>query len=172
MVCRYSLLAGEDVSIWHTLSRESQEKRLQEATSIVYQLLGIFDFVPTVNVVDLIDNDQNIKGQCQFRGKIVLYQYKGAQEFDSIVETICHESFHSFQFLAIYSPYNRWFWNELGITAGRIEQWRLNDKNYFTTSNGDKYEHYRYQIFESDAFAFQKDCLEASGKVLNLIDFE
>ncbi len=172
LVCRYSLLAGEDVSIWPTLSRESQEKRLQEATSIVYQLLGIFDFVPTVNVVDLIDNNQNIKGQCQFRGKIVLYQYKGAQEFDSIVETICHESFHSFQFLAIYSPYNRWFWNELGITAGRIEQWRLNDKNYFTTSNGDKYEHYRYQIFESDAFAFQKDCLEASGKVLNLIDFE
>lgn len=172
LVTRYCLLAGDDVSIWPTLNKETQQSRLQEATSIVYQLLGIFEFVPVVNIVELIDNDPCILGQCQFAGKVILYQHKGAQNIDSVVETVCHESFHAFQFLAINSPYNRWFWNELGISLGRIEQWRLNNSSYFSTSKGDKYEHYRYQIFESDAFAFQQDCIESSGKVINLVDFE
>lgn len=172
LVCRYCLLCGDDVSNWTNLDRETQRKRLEEATKIVFKLLGVFHIVPEVDILDLIDNNPNIAGLCIDKGKRIEYKYKSAQNFDFVIETICHESFHAFQYVAMDSPYNRWFWTELGIMPGRIEQWRINKQSYFKIGKGDAFNQYRCQIFESDAFAFEKDCAETSGKVLHLIDFE
>ena len=73
--------------------------------------------------------------------------------------------------MAYSVPYCRWFWTELGVTPGRVEEWRLNNKVYFGDIVKD-FDRYRYQIIEADANAFEVDCRDSSGKVWNMIDFE
>jgi len=170
LITRYCLLCGEDIGIWTTLDRESQKERIDEATKLVFQVLGIFDIVPIVEVLDKLSNP-GAGGLCCDGGKKIQYKYSSVQNFEWLITCICHESFHAFQHMAYSVPYCRWFWTELGVTPGRVEEWRLNNKVYFGDIVKD-FDRYRYQIIEADANAFEVDCRDSSGKVWNMIDFE
>ena len=170
LLTRYCLLCGDDKSVWATLSRETQQNRVDEATKLVFQALGIYNIVPTVEILDEMPSKDTC-GLCCDGGKRILYQHAYIQNYEGLVSTICHESFHAFQHMAEGMSYCRWFWTDLGVTAGRVEEWRLNHKKYFGNSDKD-YNKYRYQIIEADANAFEKDCNDSAGRVWNQVDFE
>ena len=170
LVPRYGLLCGDDKSIWKKLDRDLQEERIRETTRLVFQVLGIYDFVPEVYLLDKVCLE-GAGGVCCDGGKRIEFLYSASQNYDWLITCICHESFHAFQHMAMNIPYCRWFWTELGIMPGRIEQWRLNRTAYSNNIKND-YERYRYQVFECEAYAFEIDCRDSSGKVWNMIDFE
>lgn len=172
LITRYCLLCGDDRNVWTTLDREIQQNRVEEATRLVFQVLGIYNIVPKVEILDELSLD-GAGGLCCDGGKLIQFQYKSAQSYEWLIECICHESFHAFQHMAEFTTYCRWFWTELGVTPGRVEEWRLNHKPgvYFNQLAKD-FHRYRHQIIEADANAFEKDCAQSGERVWNQIDFE
>lgn len=175
LICRYCLSHGEDVSIWQSLEKEELEKRLTLATRLVTHILGV-PLDPIVTVHDLIDNNENIGGQCVGGGKEIKYKKSCLQNFSYVMEVICHECFHSFQHTAGETSFKAWYWRELGVTRGRIENWTENSKHYSDLPKGARtsaaYKHYLYQVLECDARAFASDCLFAAEGALQKIDWE
>lgn len=168
----YCLLHFDDIQLsWDQISKEEMEERLTLAVRCVYALYGI-DIEPTVEIVTRIKDNDSIKGICIDGGKKILFKKKACEDYDEIVQTVAHETFHSLQYKAITSPYSDWYFNEFGITKHRIEQWRINNSCYYLSMNQYDYKYYRHQIYEADAFAFMKDCLQSYNPYRTEIDFE
>lgn len=169
MIVRYCTLYGEDKSVWAGLDCEEKSKRLTEATKLVMSILETGKD-PIVEVVEQFEGEHKLAGGlCSQGGKLIQYKRSCVDDYDWTIDTICHECFHGFQNTAIYGAWHNWYWKELGVTQGRIEEWRVNQENYFNISRGMVY---TVQVFECEARAFAKDCLRESNKVWHLIDFE
>lgn len=169
MISTYCLLCGADGAAWAGFSPEVKSERLTEATKLVMRALGM-STVPQVEVLDDIEV-KGAGGLCYDGGKRIVYKNSCISDFDWTAKAVCHESFHAFQRFAITEGWQDWYETELHVTAGRIDQWNYNFGKY-RPINKDK-DGYMIQIVESDARAFENDCLgkDASmGQILTLID--
>lgn len=178
LIVEYCLLGRDDVSFWPNLSNEEQSIRATNATRFVFQVLGIFDIVPQVEVLDELSNS-HAGGLCCDGGKRIQYKKEYINNYDWFFGCILHESFHAFQAFSHSNrtPYCEWFFTELGVTRGRIEQWKLNNAKYINLETNDrnsqKFNAYKYQIMEGDANAFAQDCKQAiNNGLIATIDFE
>ena len=171
MISTYCLLAGASADEWKGLPIEVKSQRLSEATKLVLRALDV-DVIPVVEVKE----DLGVKGAgglCHDGGKKILYKESSVSNFDWVAKCVCHECFHAFQHKALESSWQEWYATELHVTPGRVEQWRYNNSRYRSIEKG--YEVYMIQIFESDARAFEEDCLGKDvnrGQILNLINLD
>ncbi|MGN1373294.1 MAG: hypothetical protein ACI4VK_04530 [Candidatus Coproplasma sp.] len=171
MISTYCLLAGASADEWKDFSLEIKSERLTEATKLVLRALGV-DISPVVEVRKEL-SPKGAGGLCCDGGKMILYKESCVNNFEWTVSTVCHESFHAFQHMALESGWQEWYGTELHVTPGRIEQWRYNNSRYHSIAKD--FETYMIQIFESDARAFEEDCLGKDvnrGQILNLIDLD
>ena len=176
-VAAYCLLAGADSSIWKTLDADAQSERLTLATRLVMRLLDV-DIEPEVKVVPT--NEWTLKGAggvCCDGGKRIEYKQDCITDYDWMVGTVVHECFHAFQHKA-QREWKRWYFDELGITKGRVNEWSFNfgydaqaKKNRYCTIEKNKTA-YMTQIVESDARAFEIDCANARAQIFSTIDFD
>ncbi len=166
---QYVLLAGDDEIYFKELSKEDKESRIKLATELVYVIFG-FDYLPEV----IFEKDDLWAGLNVNRGQIIKYSTKYYNDFESIMNTICHECRHTFQHFA-YSTYNENFSKVYGISKNMISEWRENLTHYSSLSSldrDDKYYAYRYQVVEADANAFAQDCIDGAARSYNTINFE
>jgi hypothetical protein len=77
------------------------------------------------------------------------------QGYDFVLHVICHECFHAFQHTATNAPYAEWYYDDLGVTRGRVAQWSKNFSCYVGDVNSIAY---KVEIVECDANAFADDC--------------
>lgn len=177
-VASYCLSGGEDSSIWKTLSPEIKSERLTFATKLVMRLLDV-DIDPEVQVIPEEEwTSKAAGGMCIDGGKKIIYRESSVLNYDWTVGAVCHECFHSFQHKAEDEGWRSWHWDELGVTKGRVAQWKNNhygdpvhkSGKYFDISKNK--DAYMVQIIESDARAFESDCVEAYEKIFSKIDFE
>ena len=167
LLARYGLLCGDDVSKWPEISEEIQRERIENTTHLIFKVLSV-DLKPRIEIHNDLGGD--IIGQCCDGGKIVKYARKIVNDYDQLIDTILHESFHAFQHAALNTiPYGKWFFKDLGIMPNRVQEWKINHLVYCGDTQKD---FYRHQIYEADAYAFSKDCIISSGLVWNDIDFE
>ena len=171
MISTYCLLCGASASDWAGFSPELKSERLSEASKLVMRALGM-DIVPKVEVLENL-SAKGAGGTCYDGGKRIVYKNSCVKDFDWTSKAVCHECFHAFQHTAIAEGWQDWYETELHVTPGRIDQWSYNFGKY---RNIDKdHDGYMIQIVESDARAFENDCLgrnESMGQILNLIDLD
>lgn len=169
MISTYCLLCGAAASDWSGFPPELKSERLTEASKLVMRALGM-STVPKVEVSDRLDL-KAAGGICYDGGKRIVYKDSCVSDFDWTAKAVCHECFHAFQHYAISEGWQDWYETELHVTAGRIDQWNYNFGKYRNIDR-DK-DGYMIQIVESDARAFENDCLGKNagmGQILNLID--
>ena len=171
MLVKYCLLHGDDESIWETLEIEDYVERLNLATTQLYKLFEL-DFIPVIEVKEELINAE-AGGVCCDGGKLVQYKLSSIKSFEFAYDVVLHETYHSFQRYAEATPYKEWFFTELGVTKGRIEQWRLNEQCYFDLKKGKQsFNAYRVQTIESEAYAFSVDAMGQAGECWHLLDLE
>ena len=93
---------------------------------------------------------------------------------------IAHECYHAFQHKACRDGWKGWYWDDLGVTEGRVSMWYYNfygekssekaKSKYFDISEDE--EAYMVQIVESDARAFEVDCEKARQENMALLELE
>lgn len=168
LIARYCTLCGQDKSVWQSLSMETKSERLTAATKLILRLLDA-DLDPVVELVPESEwKRDDAGGYCAEGGKLIRYRDKSMQDYDWAVQTVCHECFHAFQHRA-ERGFEPWFFAELGVTRGRIEEWKFNFLNYEGRTNTLTY---KVEIVEGDARAFQHDCFNMSEELWHKIDFE
>ena len=176
-VTAYCLLAGADSEVWKTLDADVQSERLTLATRLVMRLLDV-DIEPEVKVVP--KEEWTLKGAggvCCDGGKRIEYRQDCITNYDWMVGTVVHECFHAFQHKA-EREWKRWYFDELGVTKGRVNEWAYNNgydtqaKRYRYYSIDKNKTAYMVQIIESDARAFEIDCENARAKVFSTIKFD
>ncbi len=167
MLVRYCLLGGEDKSIWARLDAEEREGRLTAATKCVMRELNT-GLDPIVEIVPKDDESmKSFGGLCCEGGKLIKYREDCSRNYDYISGCICHECFHAFQHISINS-WKPWYFEELGVTPGRTEEWAHNFQHY----NGDTSSWaYKLEIVEADARAFEVDCFSFGDDLWSTIDF-
>lgn len=171
MISTYCMLCGSTAADWSGLPIEIKSERLTEATKLVMRALGV-PIVPEVQVLDKLSVG-GAGGLCCDGGKRILYKNSSVKDFDWTAKAVCHESFHAFQHYAINFGWQDWYETELHVTPGRIDMWGFNFSKYRSIDKDA--DGYMIQIVESDARAFESDCLgrnESEGQILNLIDLE
>lgn len=160
LATKYCTLGGDDMSIWVDLPAEEKQIRMQEASRVLCSLLNT-EYSPRVEV---LDEDvwkergyhDRCAGFCSGGGKLIVYRHRSVKDYDFALHIIFHECFHAFQHAAMVQPYAQWYFDELGVTRGRIDKWSMNEACYHEfpiTSIG-----YRVEIMECDANAFADDC--------------
>ncbi len=167
MAVRYCTSAGGDASVWAKLSREEMLERLTIATNIVYRLL----MVPTKPIVELLDDLDNptAGGLCCDGGKAIKYKYSCALSYSWVQECVVHECFHALQAKLRNGGWSRWYFDELGVTQGRVNEWKKSNNIYDHNTNSKLY---KVHIVEGDARAFEFDCAVGRDYYWNEIDFD
>ncbi|MDE6557859.1 MAG: hypothetical protein K2K39_02010 [Clostridia bacterium] len=171
MISTYCLLCGASASDWANFSPEVKGERLTEASKLVMRALGL-STVPKVEVLEELDVS-GAGGLCCDGGKRIVYKNGCVKDFDWTAKAVCHECYHAFQHHAMAEGWQDWYETELHVTPGRIDQWSYNYGKY-RNINKDR-DGYMIQLVESDARAFENDCLgknESMGQILNLIDLD
>lgn len=168
MVTRYCTVAGEDKQVWASLTRDEMESRLTAATKSVFMMLKV-PIDPEVELLDELDNP-TAGGLCVDGGKVIRYKLSCAKSLEWTQGAVVHESFHAMQSkLTQQGGWSRWYYDELGITQGRVDQWKEARKIYDHNTKSDIY---TVHIYECDARAFEKDCKIGSDYYWNEIELD
>lgn len=178
MLVRYCTLGGDGAEKWKDLGEEERARRIENAVDLLYLLFGI-GFMPKIEIKEDIGS-KFAGGLCVDGGKVIRFKKSCILNYEWLAECILHESFHSFQYKAINSPYYKWYWTELGVKPERIAQWSLNYASYISPEKTEQInsatdfniDYYRLQVYETEAFAFMKDAVRAADGVWSQIDFE
>ena len=145
-------------SIWEKKEKEEKQQAITTAVKFIMQALGT-GIVPDVQFHDNFDhlgpNYAFAVGLCCGGGKEILFKNSSVDILCHVTDIAAHESLHALQHTAKKTGWKQWMWEELGITAGRVESWSYNSAHYII---GGDYWHYRMQIMEADANAFAKEC--------------
>lgn len=145
-------------TLWEKKDVSEKREAITAATRAVMQLMGT-GIVPDVQFHDDFcflgkEYDRAI-GVCCKDGREILFKNSAAELLDEAADITVHESMHALQAHASKNGWQPWMWEELGVTAGRVESWTYNRGSY--TNIGD-YWAYRVQIMETDACGFANDC--------------
>lgn len=173
MISTYCLLCGSSAADWSELDIEIKSERLTEASKLVMRALGV-PIVPQVEVLEKLDS-KGAGGTCYEGGKRIVYKHSCVKDFDWTARAVCHECFHAFQRFAENEAWQDWFETELHVTPGRIAMWKYNNSENRYRQIDKDYDGYMIQIIESDARAFEDDCLGknyGAGQILNLINLD
>ena len=159
ILTRYCTLSGDDVTVWPELPIYEKQIRMQDASAVLCSVLNT-EYVPEVEVLDeegwvASGYDKGAAGLCINGGKKIAYRDIHMQNYEFVLKCICHECFHAFQHTATNSPYSEWYFDEMGITRGRVSQWAKNFACYVGDVNSIAY---KVEIVECDANAFADDC--------------
>ncbi len=172
---RYCLLGGNDISMWELVDSAEKSERFTTATRVIMRMLDAGD---CINVKVVSDEEWAADGrpksagaQCCEGGKLMVYRESSVKGFDWAVGAVCHECFHAFQHRAIETGAREWYFTELGVTQGRIDEWNYNfgDGHY---ADSDKPQIYNVEIVEADARAFENECKRQGKDLWNRIDFQ
>ncbi len=167
LVVQYCCLGGEDLSVWQQIPIEDKEKRINDATVLVSYLLST-EYTPFVDVVPKAEwKDDAFGGLCCDGGKRILYREDCVENYEWLIDAVCHECYHSFQHTLNGLGWKRWHYDELGVSAERVYEWSYNFNRY--KNKGDAY---KIQIVEADARIFAKRCITSSLNKWHLIDLE
>ncbi|MDE6356712.1 MAG: hypothetical protein K2L67_05655 [Clostridia bacterium] len=169
MLARYCTTAGGDRLEWQKLSKEEMQERLDMATKLVFKVLGVTEIVPEVLLLDNLENP-TAGGLCVDGGKQIQYKYSDMLEnLEWAMGCIVHESFHALQNKLAQGGWSKWYYDNMGITRGRVEQWVRTRKIYNHNTKSDVYQ---VHMYEGDARAFEADCDDGRNYAWNGMDFE
>lgn len=167
-IARYCTAGTGDYTEWQKLTREQMEERIRVATQTVFKVLRV-PIVPQVEVRDELDNE-TAGGLCCDGGKSVLYKYECCKSVDWMRDAIVHESFHALQSKLGGGDYSQWYYDNMGITYGRVCEWQNTLKVDYDHNTRSKV--YKVHMYEADARAFELDCRRACEAAWNEMDFE
>ena len=171
LVVKYCIIAGDDVSSWARIDNKQRQERVNSATRLVAHLLNC-ENDPEIKIVSKEewkekDYGTHFGGLCCDGGKRILYREDCCDNVEWLVDSICHECYHSFQHTLQHNGWQEWHWTELGVTEYRVPEWDYNFQRYKNTGTT-----YMIQVVESDARSFAKDCIMQSQSYWHLIDWE
>lgn len=166
MIARYCLTGLSNVETWANVSREEAEGRIALATKLVFRILRV-DTVPEVKVLDELDN-KTAGGLCCDGGKRVLYKYSSARNVKWLNGAIVHESFHALQAKLRCEGWSKWYYENFGITRGRVAEWCKTNRIYSADTASAMYQ---VHIVEADARAFEVDCSSSASVVWESFSF-
>ena len=167
MIARYCTLGGDDLTAWQRLDRAEMQQRITLAVRLVFKILRI-DIVPQVELLDELSNG-TAGGLCVDGGKVVQFKYDCAQTLDPwMYGAIVHESFHALQSQLTQGQWRQWYYDNMGISRGRVEQWRQTRQIYDHNTHSRVY---KVHMYEADARAFEADCEDGRNKAWNLMNF-
>ncbi len=161
----YCTLGGMDKSVWVTIPNDERAERIATAAKLVAQTLSAA-YIPEIRVIEKSEMEKRSPkagGLCCDGGKEILFREDLIDNADWLIGAICHECFHAFQHTAVDGGWKRWYFDELGVTAGRIDRWKNNFNIYESDVDSVAY---KVEIVESDAVAFEKDCMSVAVKAL------
>ncbi len=169
MIARYCTTGGGDRLDWQKLGKEEMQERLDMATKLVFKVLGVTDVVPEVMLLDNLENS-TAGGLCVDGGKQIQYKYSDMlADWEWAMGCIVHESFHALQNKLVQGGWTKWYYDNMGITRGRVEQWVRTRKIYNPNTKSDVYQ---VHMYEGDARAFEADCDDGRNYAWNGMDFE
>lgn len=170
MLARYCTIGSNDYSVWQRMEREEMARRLYLAVKMVYQVMGIAvtDTFPQVEILDEL-SEPTAGGLCCDGGKVIRFKAKCTMDFTWLADCIVHECFHSMQSMLTNGGWTPWYFDNFGITRGRVQSWKATRAIYNSDTNSDVY---KVHMYEGDARAFEADCREARDKAWGNIKFE
>lgn len=166
MVTRYCTLGGGDKTDWEFVTREEMLERVTLATRLVYRIMRV-ETPPDVEILDELENP-TAGGLCCNNGKLIQYKYDCCKNWSWMVDAIVHESFHALQAKLRLGGWSEWYYEQMGITRGRVERWTFTN-NIYDGNTGSKL--YKVHIIEADARAFEIDCDDGRNYAWNTIEF-
>lgn len=166
MIVRYCTIAGDDYSVWEGRSHEEKEERLTLATELVFRLLGVA-VKPKVSLLSSLDNP-TAGGLCIDGGKEIQFLERCCMSWTYSMDVVVHESFHALQAYLTSGGWTKWYFDNLGITKGRVSQWKETRQIYNDNTNSKVY---KVHMYEADARAFEEDCAAGRDYYWNKIDF-
>lgn len=168
MIIDYGLTHGNDG--FSRLQAPSKLERIKATISALYLFYEI-DLKCEVVMKDMIDDSISTLGRCCERGKRIELVNRLLNDYETLRETIAHETFHALQDNSSDTNYKPWL-REIGVTKNRVSEWNYNNRLGEYTQASEKEDSYRVQVIEADAYAFQKDCFDGYKEVMGSIDFE
>ena len=166
MITRYCTTGTGDTSVWEKITREEMSERLTLATRMVFRFLRV-PLNPEVEVVDEFDND-TAGGQCCDGGKLIQYKYDCCKSVSWTRDCVVHESFHALQAKLTAGNWTQWYYDNMGITYGCVQEWARTRKIYNHNTKSDVYQ---VHMYESGARSFEIDCQRGCDYYWNTIDF-
>lgn len=169
MAARYCTVGTDDRDVWGRLTREERQTRLLYAVRAVYQILRlpVSAALPEVEILDELEN-KTAGGLCYDGGKRIVFKESCTHGLDWTLDCIVHECFHSLQGKLTSGGWSEWYYNNLGISYGRVVQWIETRKIYNGNTGSDVY---RVHMYEGDARAFETDCRDGCNKAWNNMEF-
>ena len=167
MIARYCTTGTGDLVNWDKLSRDEMLSRVTLATKLVFRVLRV-PIVPEVEVLDKLDND-TVGGLCCDGGKLIQYKYDCCTGLSWMRDAIVHESFHALQSKLSHGNWTQWYYDNMGITQGRVKLWKETRDCKFNSNT--KSDIYKVHMYEADARAFEKDCRDGLDYYWGTVDF-
>ena len=166
MVARYCTTGTGDVSIWGRMEREEMESRVTLAVKMVYRILGV-PINPEVAILDKLEND-TAGGLCCDGGKRIEFLFSSCKNISWMRDCIVHECFHSLQSKLTGGNWAQWYYDNMGISYGRVCRWKETRQIYNHNTHSDVY---KVHMYEADANAFEIDCQRGLDAYWSTIDF-
>lgn len=166
MIARYCTTGTSDRTVWSAFDRNEMTERATLATRTVFKILRV-PLVPQVEIKDELENE-TAGGLCIDGGKRVEYKYEYCRDVDWMRDAIVHESFHALQAKLCNEGWSPWYYAQMGITFGRVEQWKQTRQAKYDANT--KSNIYKVHMYEADARAFETDCRRGAEGVWNGID--
>ncbi len=166
MIARYCTLGGGDKTDWELVPREEMLSRVTLATRLVFRIMRV-ETSPEVEILDALDNP-TAGGLCCNNGKLIQYKSDCCKNWSWMVDAIVHESFHALQAKLRLGGWSEWYYEQMGITRGRVERWTFTNNIYDGNTSSKLY---KVHIVEADARAFEIDCDDGRNYAWNTIDF-
>ncbi len=141
------------------LSRGELESNIKLAVRLIFRIMRL-ETVPDVEVRDALDNP-TAGGLCCGGDKLILFRYQDCKNTAWLRGSLVHECFHAMQFKLRKGGWSEWYYDNFGITRGRVERWALANNVYDSDTGSDMY---KVHIVEADAKAFEQDCAEACAE--------
>lgn len=169
MVARYCTIGNMDNSVWLGFDHDERERRLRLAVRAVYQILRfqVTEDYPKVELLKKLSNG-TAGGLCVDGGKLIQFEEKSTNGLEWTWGCIVHECFHTMQRYLIKGGWTDWYFDNFGITPGRVMLWQETRCIYDGNTES---EIYKVHMYEGDARAFEKDCLQAMHKAWGSMNF-
>lgn len=167
MIARYCTTGTGDLSEWDKVERAVMEDRVTLAVNLVLRALRV-PVKPVVEVLDELDND-SAGGTCYDGGKRIVFKYSCCQGLQWMRDAIVHECFHALQAKLTAGNWTEWYYDNMGITYGRVCKWLETRERKFNTNT--KSDIYQVHMYEADAYAFEIDCRRGAEQYWNSVDF-
>lgn len=166
MLARYCTIGNDDQSVWKKITRETMLERVTMAVRLVFRVLRI-DIFPMVEILDALDNP-TAGGLCVDGGKVIQFKYDCALDLQWLYDAIVHECFHALQSKLTHGQWNQWYYANMGISRGRVGEWKQTREIY---DGNTRSKVYKVHMYEADARAFEVDCDDGRNKAWGGMNF-